>query len=288
MIDRPLVRRELRDAVRRYWFLVNAGAFALAGLLLMVFGESESVLVGSRGFARALAGLMQLALVFVPLMALVPAVVAIAGEREAGTLDYLLAQPVTRGRVFVDKWIGISTAVVLSVFVGLAFTAAAAAFKGVPPGPIAALLGCTVLLAVAFVSIGLWISAITASRTKATSLGLTVWLGLVGLGSLGVMSAFVKWGLPPVVLETWAVANPVEAYRLAAVVALDPEAGVLGPVGQALLERLGSGGVIGAAIGSLTAWSALAFGLGHRSFGRLDRSTEGARGGAVSQVAARA
>lgn len=288
MIDRPLVRRELRDAVRRYWFLVNAGAFALAGLLLMVFGESQSVLVGSRGFARALAGLMQLALVFVPLMALVPAVVAIAGEREAGTLDYLLAQPVTRGRVFIDKWIGVSTAVVLSVFVGLAFTAAAAAFKGVPPGPIAALLGCTVLLAVAFVSIGLWISAITASRTKATSLGLTVWLGLVGLGSLGVMSAFVKWGLPPVVLETWALVNPVEAYRLAAVVALDPEAGVLGPVGQALLERLGSGGVIGAAIGSLTAWSALAFGLGHRAFGRLDRSTEGGRSGTVSRAAARA
>ncbi len=288
MIDRPLVRRELSDAVRRYWFLVNAGAFALAGLLLMVFGESQSVLVGSRGFARALAGLMQLALVFVPLMALVPAVVAIAGEREAGTLDYLLAQPVTRGRVFVDKWIGVSTAVVLSVFVGLAFTAAAAAFKGVPPGPIAALLGCTVLLAVAFVSIGLWISAITASRTKATSLGLTVWLALVGLGSLGVMSAFVKWGLPPAVLETWSLVNPVEAYRLAAVVALDPEAGVLGPVGQALLERLGPGGVIGAAIGSLTAWSALAFGLGHRAFRRLDRATEGGRSGAVARVAARA
>ncbi|MDX1660618.1 MAG: ABC transporter permease subunit [Gemmatimonadota bacterium] len=277
MIDRPLVRRELRDAVRRYWFLVNAGAFALAGLLLMVFGQSESVLVGSRGFARALAGLMQLALVFVPLMALVPAVVAIAGEREAGTLDYLLAQPVTRGRVFVDKWIGVSTAVVLSVVVGLALTAMAAAAKGVPPGPIAALLGCTVLLAAAFVSIGLWISAVTASRTKATSLGLTVWLGLVGLGSLGVMSAFVKWGLPPVVLESWALVNPVEAYRLAAVVALDPETGVLGPVGQALLDRLGSGGVIAAAVASLAGWSALGFGAGYRAFGRLDRGSGGGR-----------
>lgn len=276
MIGRPLVRRELRDAVRRYWFLVNAGAFAAAGLLLMAFGQSESVLVGSRGFARALAGLMQLAIVFVPLMALVPAVAAVAGEREAGTLDYLLAQPVTRGRVFIDKWLGVSTAVVLSVVTGLALTASAAAMKGVPPAPIAALLGCTTLLAAAFVSIGLWISAATASRTKATSLGLTVWLALVGLGSLGVMSAFVKWGLPPLVLQAWALVNPVEAYRLATVVALDPEAGVLGPVGQALLESLGAEGVIAAGTASLVAWTALAFGLGYRAFGRLDRVSRSA------------
>lgn len=284
MTGRPLVRRELRDAVRRYWFLVNAGAFAVAGLLLMAFGQSESVLVGSRGFARALAGLMQLALVFVPLMALVPAVVAIAGEREAGTLDYLLAQPVTRGRVFVDKWIGVTTAVVLSVVVGLALTAAAAATRGVPPAPIAALIGCTVLLAAAFVSIGLWISATTASRTKATSLGLTAWLVLVGLGSLGVMSAFVKWGLPPAALETWAMVNPVEAYRLATVVALDPDAGVLGPVGQALLERLGRAGVIVAGTASLVAWTAAGFGLGHRAFVRADRASRGIRRRAAAEA----
>lgn len=277
MIGRPLVRRELRDAVRRYWFLVNAGAFAVAGLLLMAFGQGESVLAGSRGFARALAGLMQLALVFVPLMALVPAVVAVAGEREAGTLDYLLAQPVTRGRVFVDKWIGVSIAVVLSVVVGLALTAAAAAARGVPSGPIAALVGCTVLLASAFVSLGLWISATTASRTRATSLGLTAWLALVGLGSLGVMSAFVKWGAPAALLEVWALLDPVEAYRLATVVALDPEAGVLGPVGQALVDRLGAPGVVAAGTASLAAWSAAGFGLGYRAFARLDGTTRADR-----------
>ena len=95
-MSRPLVRREVRDAVRRYWFLVNAGLFLAGGLLMVLLGDAESMLLGSRGYARSLAGLMQLALVFVPLMALVPATAAIAGEREDGTLDYLLAQPVGR------------------------------------------------------------------------------------------------------------------------------------------------------------------------------------------------
>ncbi|MDX1622988.1 MAG: ABC transporter permease [Gemmatimonadota bacterium] len=274
-IDRPLVRRELRDAVRRYWFLVNAGAFAVAGLLFVLFGDTGSMLVGSRGYARALAGLMQLALVFVPLMALVPSVVAIAGEREAGTLDYLLAQPLTRTRVFVDKWTGVGTAVVLSVLVGLGFTAVAAALKGVPGGRIAALMGLTVLLALAFVSLGMWLSALTTSRTKATSLGLTVWLLLVGLGSLGVMSAFVQWGVPAGALEAWALVNPIEAYRLAAIAILDPEAGVLGAVGQALLEALGVAGLVAASVASLAAWSGAAFLLGRRAFSRPDRRGPG-------------
>lgn len=266
----PLVRRELRDALRRYWFLVNAGAFAAAGVLLVVFGRSEAMLIGSRGFARALAGLAQLALVFVPLMALVPSVVSIAGEREAGTLDYLLAQPLTRRRVFVEKWVGVAVAVVLSVVAGLGLTAAAAAAKGVPAAPIAGILGLTVLLSVAFVSIGVGISSVTGSRTRATSLGLTVWLALVGLGSLGVMSAFVRWGVPPAALEAWVLVNPVEAYRLASIVVLDPGAGVLGAVGESLLDRLGRGGVVGLAVASLAGWTALAFVLGDRAFARPD------------------
>ena len=266
MIPGALVRRELHDAVRRYWFLVNAALFAAAGLLLMIFGLPDAALLGARGYARSLAGLMQLAMVFVPIMALIPAVVAIAGEREAGTLDYLLAQPVTRGQVYLGKWAGVASAAVLSVVVGLGSVGVVAAARGVPSAPIAALLGCTILLVLAFVSAGIWLSSRTHSRTRATSLGVTVWLALIGLGSLGVMSVFVQWGLPAWLLQAWSVANPVEAYRLAGIVILDPETTALGPVGAALIDRLGPGGLVGMAAASMTAWAAIAYGLGRRSF----------------------
>ena len=150
-----LLRRELRDAVRRYWFLVNASLFAIAGILLMVFGQPDAMLLGARGHARSLAGLMQLAMVFVPLMAIVPSVVAIAGERESGSLDYLLAQPLTRTDVYLGKWAGVCSATALSVLVGFGLVGVAAVARGVPSSPVAALLACTILLAVTFVSIGL-------------------------------------------------------------------------------------------------------------------------------------
>ena len=267
MSARPLVRRELRDAVRKRWFLANAGAFAGAGVLFLLFGQNDALLLGQRGYARALAGLMQLGLVFVPLMALVPAVAAIAGEREAGTLDYLLAQPVTRNGVYRAKWIGITAAVVLSVIAGLALTATVATWRGVPAGPTAALIACTALLAAAFVSLGLWVSARSSSRTRATSYGLGLWIGLLGLGSLGVISVFVRWGAPAWILQAWSLANPVEAYRVATLATLDPEADVLGPVGASLVAALGREGLIAAGMASLAAWSAIGFVAGRRAFG---------------------
>lgn len=261
-----LVRRELRDAVRRYWFLVNAGVFAIAGFLLMLFGQPEAVLLGARGHARMLAGLMQIGMVFVPLMALIPAVVSIAGEREEGTLDYLLAQPVTRADVYLGKWGGVCAATALSVAAGFGLVGAVAAVRGVPAGPVGALLALTLLLGVAFVSLGLGLSSRTGSGTRATSLGLTLWVALMGLGSLGVMSAFVQWGLPAWLLQAWTIANPVEAYRLAGILIVDPETTALGPVGGSLVDALGRTGGIGVSALSLVAWAAIALALGLRSF----------------------
>lgn len=262
----PLVRRELRDAVRRYWFLVNTGVFVLAGLLLMLFGQPDAMLLGARGHARTLAGLMQLAMVFVPLMALIPASVAIAAEREEGTLDYLLAQPVTRSEVYFGKWTGVCGATALSVLAGFGLVGMVAAARGVPAAPVAALLGCTLLLVLLFVALGLGLSSRTVSASRATSLSLTLWIALTGLGSLGVMSAFVQWGVPARVLQTWSIVNPVEAYRIAGILIVDPATTALGPVGESLFDAVGRRGVIALTMGSLAAWTMVALGLGLRSF----------------------
>lgn len=263
-----LLRRGYRDSLRNYWFAVNSGVFVVGGLLLMLLGQNEAAVLGYRSFARTLAGLMQLALVVVPLMALFPAAATLAGEREVGTLEFLLAQPVTRGEVYSGKWGGVAVAVVLSLVVGFGLMGAVALAKGVPLGLVAVLLALTLLLGVAFVSVGLWISSWTASTGRATSLALSVWLVLLALGSLGLMGSFVAWGLPPMVLEVWAFLNPVEAFRMAMVVVLDPGLDVLGPVGADLVERLGEGALVAISVGSLVAWSAVAFVAGRRRFGR--------------------
>ena len=119
-------KRELAGSLHTRWFLVYSAVFLAGGLLLATFGIGSTVVYGYRGFAKSFAGLVHLALVFVPLMALFPAAATIAEERESGVLEYILAQPVTFVEVYLGKWAGISIAVVLSLTVGFGAAGAVA------------------------------------------------------------------------------------------------------------------------------------------------------------------
>lgn len=266
-----LAVREFRESLRNYWFWVNSAVFLGGGLVLVLFGQTDASVLGYRGVARSLAGLMQLALFVVPLMALFPSAAAVAGEREVGTLDYLLAQPVTRGEVFTGKWLGVAAAVLLSLAGGFAVVGGAAVVRGMPSGLLGLLAGLTGMLALAFVSLGSWISAFTSTQGRATSLGLTAWLFFLALGSLGLMGGFVAWGVPAAALEAWAFVNPVEAFRMAMITLLDPGLEMLGPVGADLARMLGPGALLALSVGSLAAWAVGAFGAGRRTFRSPER-----------------
>lgn len=260
------VRRELAASLRARWFLVYAAAFLVGGLLLAGFGLQDSVVLGYRGFAKTMAGLVHLALLFVPLMALFPAAAAIAEDRESGTLEYVLAQPVTFAEVFTGKWLGVALAVLLALALGLGAAGGLAVARGVPPLLVATLFGFVVLLALAFIAIGLLLSTWAGSRSRATTFGLVTWLVFVALGTLGVMAAFVRWGLPQGVLVAWSFVNPVEAFRLGVVTALDPDLSLLGPVGVKIIQTLGPGGTMAASAASLLTWIGVPYWAGRRLF----------------------
>jgi len=78
-----------------------------------------------------------------------------------------------------------------------------------------------------------------------------VWLLLVAPGSLDLTGALVRRELPPAVLEAWTLADPLKAFRAATVEPLDPEAGIPGPAGDALIDTLGRDGLLAVAAGSL-------------------------------------
>jgi len=250
-----LLQRELAGAIRARWFLVYSAVFLLGGVLVTAFGGADTALHGYRGFAKAFGGLVHLALLFVPLMALFPATAAIAEERESGALEYTLAQPVTFGEIYIGKWAGVSSALLLSLIIGFGVAGAVGAARGVPVRLLLELFGFVVLLGLAFVGIGLALSVVAGSRARATTAAVVLWLVLVTLGTLGVIATFVRWGTPEAVLVTWAFLNPVEAFRLGVVSALDADLSLLGPVGARIVDGIGAGGARLAAAGSLLIWA---------------------------------
>lgn len=264
-----LLRWELRDAIRSPWFLASAGVFLFGGLAVVLFGTT-STLLGSRGFSRGLATLAHLGLFVVPLMALLPGAASIAGDREAGTLSFLLAQPIARTTLYRHRWAGLAIASALALVGTFGAIGLVAALRGVSSQLVLGLLGLTLLLSSAFVSVGLCVSTALHTRARATAAGLALWLVLVALGSLGVMTAFVRWGLPAPLLEAWALLNPVEAYRLTALNLLGAGPELAGPVGVALESTLGPAWILAAGPASLLLWTAAAYVAGRGLFLRVD------------------
>ncbi len=250
-----LVERELGLSLRARWFVSYAGIFLLGGLFFTGLGMGDTMVYGYRGFARAVASLVHLSLLFVPIMALIPSIAAIADERETGALEYTLAQPVTFGQVYLGKWLGIAAAVVLSIAIGFGASGAVAVFRGAPSLLVGTMVLYVSLIALVFVGLGFCFSAIVASRARALTMGLILWLTFAALGTLGVMAAFVRWGLPAGALITWSLVNPVEAFRLGVVSLLDPDLSLLGPVGARVVSQLGAGGTVAASAGVLAAWA---------------------------------
>lgn len=237
---RTIMNKELRDALESRWLVSFALTFALLALMLS-FVQGNSGEAGSQGFNRTTAGLINLCLLLVPLLALVLGAASISGERERGTLATLLAQPITPVELFVGKYIGLTIAVWLALALG--FGGAGLLMALVNPltdiGHYALFVILSAVLASSMLSLGMLISVLSNSRVKALALAVMVWFVVVLFYDLGAISLALWVSSSGQTLTLAALGNPVEAVRLLAVMSLEPDLQVLGPLGAYLTDEIG-------------------------------------------------
>ena len=123
-----VAHRELRDAVRSRWFLLYTLAFAVLGLAVSYVSAAGSGGSGLSGFGRTTAGLINIVLLVVPLMALTAGAATIASDRERGMLSYVFAQPVSRLEVLLGKYVGLAASLLACLCLGLGACAVFLAF----------------------------------------------------------------------------------------------------------------------------------------------------------------
>ena len=213
-VGRALALHELLERARDRWVLVVSLLFAALASGVSAYGSQAA---GDAGAASTLTGpsLVTLASLFVPLVALVLSHDAIVGERERNTLGLLLSLPVSRVEMVLAKFVGRAAALVLSVCLGIA---AAMAFASVGErSTLATLLGPTLALGLAFLSIGMLISSIASRQSIAASLVVVVWFGLVFFYDLGLLAALVvgDGAISQQTVASLVIANPAGLYRVA-------------------------------------------------------------------------
>ncbi len=259
MIDpgnvQTIARKELRDALRNRWFALYTLAFGGLALTLSALSHPGGGLADLAGYGRTAASLVNLVLLFVPLIGLTLGAANLAGERETGALDYLLTQPVTRPEVLLGKYAGLAMALLASLGLGFGLAGVFLALRGQGGDPGGYILTVLIawLLGLAMLSLGLLLS-IVARRTSAALVGsLFLWLALVFLGDLGIMGAAIITRLPIEQVLLLASFNPLQLFKMAAILTIQANLEVLGPAGLYATDRFGSA-LLPLLVGGLLIW----------------------------------
>ncbi|HWQ27990.1 MAG TPA: ABC transporter permease subunit [Dehalococcoidia bacterium] len=251
-----ITRKEVRDALNNWWLLLYAGLFALLALGLAYLGQRNLGSLGFENFSRTTASLLNLCLLLAPLVALSLGAGAIAGERDRGTLTYLLSQPLDRWELLVGKFAGLFLSIAIATVAGFGLAGLFIAFyaSAMDAGVYLLFLGLVLALIAVMTGLGLVASVISATRVQALGVALLVWFVAIFFFDLVFIGLVSSTSLGGGGLLLALLANPVEIVRVLAIIHLEPDLEVLGPFGAYLMERVGVGGATAILSAALVAW----------------------------------
>ena len=236
-----IARKELRDALHNRWFMLYTVAFAGLALALSYLSLAGAGISGMAGYGRTAAGLINLVLLIVPLIALTMGAQSLAGEQERRTLAYLLAQPITRFEVFGGKYLGLALSLLASIALGFGVSGLVLAVNVSAGDPVvyAGLALLAFLLSLVMLSVGMLVSSASQRLGVAIGVGLFLWLIFVFVGDLGLMGTAMTMRLPIGTLFWLALANPLQVFKMTAILQLNATLDLLGPAGIFAVREYG-------------------------------------------------
>jgi ABC-type multidrug transport system ATPase subunit/ABC-type transport system involved in multi-copper enzyme maturation permease subunit len=253
----PVIRKELRDAVGNRWLIGYAAVLGALGLAATATGLDSTSGLALQAFGRTTATLMNLCLLLAPLVAVLMGAASIAGERDRGTLEHLLAQPLSRTGLLLSKHAGLLLALTLATLAGFLPAGILLVARGG-----ASMLGHYLLFpaiaslaGAAMAGVGLLISVSSRSAVQAQGAAVFAWFGFVLLYDLVLIGTLSVSGMRAEWLAAALVANPVDAARVLGVLALEPDLYLLGPAGAYLAASLSRVGAAALLLSALAAWT---------------------------------
>lgn len=265
-----LAGKEFRDRTRNRWVLAVAVVFTVFSVVISYFGGAEQGSLGPRSIEFVITSLVSLVIYLVPLIALLLGFDAIVGERERGSLDLLLALPLTRGELLLGKYLGLAAALALSTGAGFALMAVLLYLQFGWAGlyPYLGFVLCATLLGLAFLSLALLLSVVSRERTRASGLAIALWFLFVLVFDLLLLGLLVAGGsnADGVLGGDWVawllLLNPADIFRILNVFSLDQLRSLGGAV-SVVPPALASPWLLG---GAMLGWIVVPLGLATRRF----------------------
>ncbi len=216
---------DISESLRAKWFFFYALIFGGLVVGLLAFGVTESRVMGVTGLSRLLVTFIQITMAILPIFVLLSTVRSLAGDREAGVFEYLLALPVSLGGWYWGKFLGRFIVVFLPVFVAMSGTIIWGLIMGLDIPWFHFIYYTLLLISVAacFLGIGFMTSSVARSTDVSQAVAFLTWLVMLLFLDLILLGSIIKAHAPTEAIVAIALANPLQTFRTASMMLFDPE-----------------------------------------------------------------
>ncbi len=200
-----VAKKEFADNVRSKWIVALIIIFAVMTLLASYLaGAAAGQALGS--LEVTVVTLISMAVMLVPIIAVMLGYASISGECESGSMGILLSYPLRRVEVLAGKILGLGLVIVVSTILGFGGAGVLiAATAGTESGlSYLAFIGFTILIGFLYLSTALMFSSVAKRRTTSLALGVLLFFWSM-IYSMIITGAFAATGgdLVPSSVGTW-------------------------------------------------------------------------------------
>jgi Cu-processing system permease protein len=249
------------NSARSLWILGYGAFFLLASEGLMRFGGDS---------AKAVASLLNVVLLLIPLVSIVIGTMTVYNNRDYTEL--LLSQPIRRNHLFVGQYLGLALPLCGAYLLGVGLPLAARLFESPEEtGVVVMLLATGTALTLIFTALAFVVAVRIDDRAFGLGAALLLWLTAAALYD-GIMLAVI-WQFRDYPLEipvlAMSVFNPIDLARTLVMLKFDVAA-LMGYTGAVFEKFFGTAFGMTVAASALLFWLLTPFLAGMRMFARKD------------------
>jgi Cu-processing system permease protein len=232
---------------------------------LFLFIVSMSLFQMEENSSKAILSLLNIVLIVIPLVSLIFSTIHWYNSYEF--IELMLTQPLSRKKVLLSEYAGISSSLVTAILVGMGIPIMIYSFNST--GLSLLLIGC--LLSLCFTSIAFWASVRSKDKARGIGFALMLWFyfslifdGLILL----ILFTFSDYPLEKLTLVL-ASLNPVDLGRIFIMLHMDVSA-LMGYTGAVYKDFFGSNAGLLYTLGIMLVWIIVPLWLSIRSFKKKD------------------
>ncbi len=232
---------DIKESLRSKWFLFYTLVFGGIIALFFITGVTESRVQGFSGLSRVLLIFIEICIVIVPIFILINTVRTIAADRDSNVLEYLLSFPISLKEYFFGKFLGKLFTTTLPILGALILALVWSVFKSVQIPWVVFFYYILLIISVniCFLGFSFFISSLVKTQEIALAIAFFTWLFFLAFLDILLIGALIKTTANPELIYSIALANPLQVFRIGAIVLFDPQLSVIGPASYFILDEFG-------------------------------------------------